>query len=78
MVYICISCPQEARKWLQVLGTPPSTQWVPGQLGLQCETLTYKATTGAGELAQWLRVLVALLQDPGSHSSTYTETHNSL
>ena len=31
---------------------------------------------GAGEMAQWLRTLDALPEDPGSSPSTHMETHN--
>jgi hypothetical protein len=35
-------------------------------------------SSGAGELAQWLRVLVALEEDLGLIPSTYVVTHNCL
>jgi hypothetical protein len=42
---------------------------------------TYSAISvilgGAGEMAQWLRALVVLPEDPGSVPSTHCEAHNS-
>ena len=39
----------------------------------------FKSTlVGAGEMAQWLKALTALREDPGSVLSTYTAAHNYL
>jgi hypothetical protein len=59
------------------MGFPGRLKWASRGV-LELKPKMRKKSAGAGEMAQWLRVLVDLSEDPGLIPSSHTTAHNHL